>query len=147
MSIAYLNAEDEIFGVVSAAWLAAIVGISYAPTLFFPGAIDPARPVDEIYAECSLVVVKEAQTVLANQDDKSIYESTALFAVQVYSPKSDPAALRTAKVIGSALLDAFCKPSPSGEIWFRDQRLTPVSGNTTKNQLNVVITCVYRTIK
>jgi hypothetical protein len=141
--IEYVAAEDEIFGVLNVAWLAAANGA----TLVFPGLLQVEPPIDEIYAECSFAIVKESQASLAQQNGKSIYETTGLLAVQVYAPKADSSSMRTAKEIASAVRDAFRKPSPSGEIWFRDQKVSPVGGNTTKNQINVVVTCTYRTLK
>jgi hypothetical protein len=141
--IEYVAAEDEIFGVANVAWLAAAPGL----TIVFPGVLKVEPPIDQIYAECSFVVVKESQASLAKVNGLSIYEATGLLAVQVYAPKADPSSMRTAKLIASAVRDAFRKPSPSGEIWFRDQKVSPVNGNTTKNQVNVVVTCTYRMLK
>jgi hypothetical protein len=147
--IEYIAAEDEIFGVANVAWTEAVVAqsLAYTPQLVFPGSIKAEPPVDQIWAECGFVVVKESQASLTNVDGVSMYESIGLFSMQIYSGKADSAALRIAKQMGEAVRDAFRRLSPSGEVWFRDQRLTPVTGNTTQNQINVVVTCTYQTLK
>lgn len=149
MSITYLGAQDEVFGVMNAAWLAAVeaADLSYMPIISFPGALvvtpDPAT----IYAECHFSVVAEKQVGLSQQGGVKLYQSTALLIAQVYAPKTDASALRTIQTIGSALRDAFRQLSPSGEVWFSNQRFTPVSGNDTRHQVNTVVTCVYKTLQ
>lgn len=149
MSITDIQAEDEIFGIINTAWTAGLsaVTLPYIPKIYFPDKIVPVPPVDEIFAECNLAIVIANQASLARYQGKSTYETVGLAAIQIYSPKQSASALRTAKIIGGAIKDAFCAPSPSGEIWFRGQRLTPVAGNSTRNQVNVVVTCTYKTIK
>jgi hypothetical protein len=149
VSITYLQAQDEIYGMANVAWKAASIaaGLSYTPKLCFPDKVVPPPDVEQIYAEASFVVVTADQATLSRYQGASTYEETGLFALQVYSPKKGAASLRVAQTIAAAVRDAFCKPSTSGEIWFRKQKVTPVSGNETKNQVNVVVTCTYRTTK
>jgi hypothetical protein len=153
VSITTLQAQDEIYGMANVAWIAAAtaaeaaVGLSYTPKLCFPDKIVALPPVDQLYAEASFVVVTEEQASLSRYQGESSYEAIGLFALQVYSPKKGAANLRVAQTIAVAVRDAFCKPSTSGKIWFRKQKATPVGGNETKNQVNVVVTCTYRTTK
>ena len=149
MSIRYLAAEDEVFGVVNAAFVGALaaLGLAYVPAINFPGQLVAPPNVNQIYAECSFSVVTEHQASLSRVAGVSIYETVALLAVQIYSPKTDASALRIAKIIAMAVRDAFRLPSPSGEVWFKDQKLSPVAGSDTKNQINVVVTCTYKTKK
>ena len=150
MSFTYLEAEDELFGIANTAWLAAVgtadVDFAVPPTMVFPGMLFVPVP-NLIYAECSFQVVLERQSAVGQSNGLKLYETTGLLVIQVKSPKSDVSALRTAKSLACAVKDAFCQPSPSWEIWFRNQKLTQVSGNETRNQVNVVITCVYTQVK
>lgn len=149
MSITYIEAQDEIFGIANRAWTAAMVGLelTYPPRLYFPDHVVAPPDVDELYGECSFVVVTANQATLNSYRGVSLYEEVGLFALQIYAPKKKASAFRKAQLIGSAVRDAFCKASPSGEVWFRAQRVSPVTGNETKNQINVVVTCIYRTSK
>ena len=149
MSITYLDAEDEIFGICNTSWIQGCTeqALAYRPQLTFPGTIAAPPSPKEVYAECSYSVVTEHQLTLSSVGGAKLYETVGLFALQVYSPKTDATALRTAKIIAGFVRDAFCRSSPSGEVWFRDQRLTVVSGNEIKNQVNVVVVCSYKTQK
>jgi len=149
MSIAYIAAQDEIFGIANAAWIAAAEAqtLGYTPLIFFPDDEQPEPPVDQIYSEVNYANVKSPQASLGSSNGQSIYEDTALLTLKVYCPKSDKTAYRSATIIADAVRNAFRKQSPSGEVWFRNQRLAPVDGNPTQGQVNVVITCVYSTIK
>lgn len=145
----YIDAEDEIFGVANTAWKLAIAesGLDYNPKIFFPGQIKPTPDVTQIYADCSFSVVTDGQVGLNNYQGLSLYETVGLMLIQIFSPKLDPVAQRMTKMVADKVRNAFCKPSPSMEIWFRQQKLAPVSGNPTKNQVNVVVTCSFRTAK
>lgn len=149
MSITYLEAEDEVFGVFNVAWNEAVTaaGLSYVPQVVFPDIAVGAPDASQVYVEVYFQVVTENQTAMAQQNGQNVYQSTALFNAQIFAPKQDPTALRIIKIIGEALKDAFRVPSPSGEVWFRNQRLSQVAGNATRNQVNVVTNCVYKTIK
>lgn len=149
MSIDYISAEDELFGICNTAFLAAaqVQGLAYSPQLNFPGLITDPPNVTQIYGACSFSVVVEHQSSLACSGGTKQYETVGLLVLQVFSPKSDQTALRIAKMIASSVRDAYCRPSPSGEVWFRDQKVSPVSGSETKNQVNVVITCTYNTVR
>jgi hypothetical protein len=149
VSITYLQAEDEIYGIANRAWVSSIdgSGLHYQPKLYFPDSPVPPADVDEIYARCSFSVVTAEQASLSRYQGVSTYEEDGLFAMQIYAPKKKASALRTAKQMADVVRNAFCTPSTSGEVWFRGQRVSPVAGNETKNQVNVVITCTYRTTK
>ena len=149
MSIEYIAAEDEMFGIVNGAWIAAYEAqnLDYVPQLFFPGQLELPPQTKQIYARCSFSVVTDKQIGLANAGGLSLYETVGLLAVQVYAPKTVVSSFRSAKQIASLVRDAFCKSSVSGELWFRDQKLTPTSGNETMNQVNVVVTCTFKTTK
>jgi hypothetical protein len=145
----YLDAKDEIFGIANAAWTVALetLLLDYEPQCYFQGIQNATPNAEQIYAELSYVVVKEQQSSLANVNGTKLYESIGLFAMQVYAPKTDVSAFRQAETIASAVRDAFRQPSPSGEIWFTNQRATPVTGNAVRNQINVVVNCTYQTAK
>jgi len=147
VSITYLEAQDELYGMVNAAMAAAAptVGLTYTPALYFPDTEVVPPNIDVLYAEASFVVVTAEQASLGSIRGVSMYEETGLLAVQVYSPKANPENLRIAQQIGEAIRTVFRGRSTSGAIWFRRQKLTPVAGNTTKNQVNVVATCIYKT--
>jgi hypothetical protein len=149
MSIEYITAQDEIFGVANAAWIAAAEAqsLTYTPAMFFPGDEQLEPPVDQIYSEVNYANVKSSQASLSNWNSISVYEDLALFTLKVYCPKSAVTAYRTATVLADAVRNAFRKKSPSGEIWFRNQRVAPADGNATQGQINVVVTCVFRTLK
>lgn len=149
MSIDLISAEDEVYGIVNSAWLSSIADLSlpYSPVLSFPGQLQSAPNVDQIYAEVSMSVVKAQQDSISRYQGMSMYEYIALLAVQVYSPKNDASSLRIAKQIAVQIGNAFCKPSPSGEIWFTNQKVAAVAGNVTRDQVNVVVTCTFRETK
>jgi len=144
-----IQAEDEVFGIANSAWLAAIVGIdlTYVPAIYFPDAIVSTPDPTQIYAECDLKIVLSKQASLCRYQGQSFSDNIGLLSIQIYSPKQSGSSLRVAKIIGATIKNAFCKPSPSGYIWFQGQRITPVAGNATRNQVNVVVTCTYRTIQ
>jgi hypothetical protein len=147
MSMTYLQGKDEIFGVANTAFGVAAIAqaLAYTPKLIFPGMLSVPPDIQQIYGECSFSVVTEHQVSLSNVNGVKIYETVALFAMRLFSPKQDAAAFRIAETIGTAVKNAFRLPSPSGEIWFRNQRLSQVNGTETKNQINVVVTCTYKT--
>jgi hypothetical protein len=149
MSVDFLAGKDDIFGIANAAFVsaAAAAGLAYTAQINFPDVLALPPNVDQIYAECSFVVVTEKQIALSRIGGKKGYQTVGLFAMQVFSPKTDASALRVAQTIASAVRDAFCQPPIPTEVWFRDQRLTPVSGSDTKNQTNVVVTCTYKTVR
>lgn len=149
MSITTIQAEDEIYGIAKRAWVSSIAGkgLAYTPKLYFPDKVVPSPDVDEIYAQCSFSVVIAEQASLSNYQGESTYEEDGLFVLQVYAPKKKATALRIAQEMAVVVRDSFCKQSPSGEVWFRGQKVTAVAGNAIKNQVNVVITCTYRTTK
>lgn len=148
VSIDYIAAKDEVFGIVSDTF-AAVAPESFdpVPALYFPGTLVAPPDPNVSYAICGFSVVTEKQSALASLLGVSIYETVALMSFQFYTPRTDVAALRKAETVGSAIKDAFRKASPSGEIWFRDQKLANVAGNETRNQVNVTAVCTYKTEK
>ena len=149
MSITYLQAKDEIFGVCNVAFLAAVAASSllYTPQLVFPSSVVVPPDPTQIDAECHFIVVLERQACMTSVGGVKLYESVGLFSLKVFSPKLDPASLLIAETIASSVRDAFRAQSPSGEIWFKDQRCSVVAGTDTRNQVNVVVTCTYKTAK
>jgi hypothetical protein len=147
MSIEYIDAQDELFGMTKQAFDIAITGVDPAPSLFFPGDLISPPPVNEIYATCSFVVVTDGQSGIGAPGGVSLYEAVGLLTVQIYAPKQSASSFRTAQEMADAIRNVFRGHSTSGEIWFRNPRVTPVGGNTTMNQVNVVVTCTYKTEK
>lgn len=139
------QAEDEVFTVANNAWTA--VAPSGA-VLYFEGQLEAPPAMDAFYAEAGLRTVVESQIALgADNEGKRKYHAVALFTCQIYSPKRSFATFRAAKGVAEAVKNAFCQASPSGSIWFRAQRSTPVTGNEARNQVNVTVTCEYFTTK
>lgn len=148
MSIPYLDAKDEVYGMVNTAFTDAASGITPSPRLSFAGAgIAPPPNVDAIQADCSFVVVTSSQASLSNNQGKSLFQDVAMLTLQIYAPKKAVGAFRSAEQLGEAVRTRFCKPGVSGEVWFRDQRLSPVAGNETRDQVNVIVICTYKTLK
>jgi hypothetical protein len=147
MSIEYIDAEDELFGMVNQAFALAITGITPAPSLFFPSDLNVPPSPNDIYATCSFVIVTDGQSGIGAPGGKSLYEAVGLLTVQIYAPKQVASAFRTAQEMADMIRNVFRGHSTSGEIWFRNPRVTPVGGNTTMNQVNVVVTCTYKTEK
>jgi hypothetical protein len=149
MSIDYITAKDEIFGIANVAFITATqaASLTYQPIICFPGLLVQPPNVAQIYAECDFVVVTEEQSAFANVNGQRLYESVALFTMRLYAPKIDSASLRTAEAMAVLIKDAFRLPSPSGEIWFKRQRSSVVAGIDTKNQVNLVVTSTYKTEK
>src|SRR3954447_7433869 len=107
MSITYLAAKDEHFTIANTAWLASASaqGLPYTPQLYFPGGLPLPPNIVQIFAVCSFVVVTEHQNAVGRNENKAQYESIGLLAVQVFSPKVDPTALRIAETLASAVRD------------------------------------------
>jgi hypothetical protein len=143
--VTFAEAQDEVFGVVSTAWLAAVADMTAPlPVLIWPGEAVPEPDSLLIFGTPFLEVITKSQKTLRRIEDKSLFEADALFTMSIFAPKVDASALDQAVIIGSAVEIALSKASPSGNVWFRDARSTPVAGQATLNQVNVVVKCVFQ---
>lgn len=144
----FQQAEDEMFGLLQATWLAAVALLVPAPAetpqIIWPGEAVPDPDSTILFCTPNLEVLTRPQKTLRSNTSGRLFESTALFSVSIFAPKSDADARRQAVALGMAIEKSVGKASPSGSIWFRNGKSSPANGTATQNQVNVVTTCVYQ---
>jgi hypothetical protein len=147
-SMTGIEARNEMFGVLQTAWNVAVALLDPAPTetpsIIWPGEAVPEPDSALIYCTPNLEILTKNQKTLRRIQNKSLFETSAIFSTSIFAPKSDLTALSVALILGAAVEVAVSKASPSGCIWFRGARSGPANGTETQNQVNVVATCVFQ---
>ena len=146
----YTSAIDLMFSIAQQA----IVGISedIAPIheTRWPGVSEKQPPPENVYwIRVSEQVVISGQASLSSSVGKpgsKRYQTTGLLFIQIFAPKSDPAAVPKGRLIQTALVNAFRAPSGDSNLWFRNQMPKPMGYNPTSYQFNVAVTYQYSEI-
>lgn len=143
----YQDAKDELFGIVRS------VLISTAITTLFGYEIDtrysgvPGEKPDQsrLWARVSAQLVTDGQTALANNNGVKLYEAVGLLYVQLFAPRNIPGGEDKAEQLAEAIRSEFRKASPSGLIWFRNQKIVDLPETLESYPKNVVTTFSYKT--
>lgn len=148
MPINYVDAQDEMYALLLAAWNAntsAIVG--YIPELRYQNVINPAKPDSSKYwARLSIQTVTEEQATLATNisgEGQSRYTTNGLIFVQVFAPLSDSLAGRNGQLISQVAKKAFRGHTTSGKVWFRNGRIQELPDDSQFARFNVVTQYQY----
>jgi hypothetical protein len=160
MPITQDSATDEIYGIVKSvvdSASAAIVG--YVPEIRWPGEAEPSKPdPTKFWLRVSTKTVVDSQSSLTdgNGTGTKRYTNVSLLFVQVFAPRSmfattgQPA---NKSILGEqlaiAIRDKFREPnaSPSGAIWFRDQKVVALQAEPDYYPFNVQVTFQFDTIQ
>jgi hypothetical protein len=155
------SAIDEIYGVVKDVVdneSAAIVG--YVPEVRWPGNPENVKPdPTKVWLRVSIKTVTDAQSSLASGDDGSKrYTNVSLLFVQVFAPRSlfamqanaTPVNLQSVgRELAYAIRDRFRRndASPSGAIWYRDQKAVDAPPEPDYYPVLVTVTFQFDTIQ
>lgn len=158
MPVTLDNALDEMYGMIKTvvdAESAAIVG--YVPEIRWPGAAKASKPDNtKIWLRVTNKIVVDEQRSLADGNGTGTKRYTAIgfLIVQIFAPRTKFAAVGTSsnmlivgKSLGIAIRDKFRHPSPSGAIWFRDQKVDELSETPEYYPHNVTVTFQFDTIE
>jgi len=147
MSMTYIEAVDELFGMlldVVHTESAAIIG--YEPEIRWPGEAAGIKPPKERYwSRASEQIVTDGQVSLANAQGIKVYEATGLCYLQIFCPRNLDGSLDKGRLFAQAVRNKFRRGSPSGEIWFRNQRIVKQPETAEAYPLNVVIEFSFKT--
>jgi hypothetical protein len=145
--ITYLDAEDELNGSVQVAWNAAVAALGdnapSVPTIIYDGQAVPDPDSGATYSQPSLVVLQRPQKTLRRINNLSIFESTCIYTLRIFAPQSQANGRENAIRLGMAICQVVSKASPSGSLWYRDAKATPVPGPVGLSQVNVTSTVVF----
>lgn len=141
----YSTACDLMFSIALNA-IEALTQATIAETRW-PGVAEKTTPPENVY----WIRVSE-QVVLSSQSSLSVsvgapgqrrYQTVGLLFLQLFCPKSDPAAVPNGRSMQQALVNAFRAPSGDANLWFRNQTPKPMMFNPTSYQFNVAVTYTY----
>lgn len=145
--IDYSSACDKMFSIANAALIAASENVVNIADIRWPGTERQQSPPDNVYwARVSEQVVVSGQTSLSNNvgfGGSKRYDTIGLLFIQLFCPKSDPAAVPNGRLLQTALVNAFRAPSGDSNLWFRNQTPKPMTYNPTNYQFNVAVTYQY----
>lgn len=148
MPIDYVDAQDEMYALLLAAWNAntpAIVG--YVPELRYQNVEIPTKPDSSKYwARLSIQTVTEGQTTLSSSvvsDGHSRYTTNGLIFVQIFAPLSDSLCGRNGQLISQVAKKAFRGHTTSGKVWFRNGRIQELPNDSQSVRFNVVTEYQY----
>jgi hypothetical protein len=141
MPIAYDDAISEIYGMVNLAVPDMQTILGYFPDVRWPGAPKPARTrMDRVWLRVSTQTVRDAQASLSDIGGIRRYHCVGLLFVEFYGSRvevdSDGKVIKCCRFMRSN----FRRESPSGSIWFRDQKIVPLPFSDENHPYNVVAT-------
>jgi hypothetical protein len=149
MSLLYSDALDELFGMVEAVFvdptIMALVGTLDVRWQGVGTSAVPDR--SKMWARVSTQTVTDNQVSLAANANKNLYEATGLLYVQLFCPRNLAASMENGRAVALAMRDAFRKQSPSGQIWFRNQKILELAETVDFYPINVVVQYSYKTIQ
>jgi hypothetical protein len=146
----YSGARDEVFGIVTTLWaspaLASVFG--YVPELRYDGAEEAGTPdKSKTWARVSAQIVKDGQASLSGGDGTKKYRGIGLAYVQVFGSRIETNSKVNAIALAGLIQAQFRKPSPSGDLWFRDQKIVELPVTDSSYPVNVVVTFEYESIQ
>jgi hypothetical protein len=129
MSTTFLAARDELFGMVKTVLDTAASGpIGYALDVRYIGLAQAAKPdMKKLWARVSHQVVTDGQAALADVNSQKLFEAHGLLYVQLFCPRNIGGMYDKTMQLALNLQTAFRAQSPSGEVWFRDQIVRPLT--------------------
>lgn len=150
MPTTYIAAKDELFGIVKAVfddakWVALL---GYVIDVRWPEVARASKPdFTKQWARVSAQSVSDGQATLSNVQNTKVFEAVGLLYVQLFCPRNMPASQENGLLIASDLQAAFRKQSPTGELWFRNQKISELPPTEDSYPINVQTDFQYRTLQ
>jgi len=145
MTTTYVEAIDEMFSLFNDAWLgqsAAVV--SHVPVVRWPGVEEPGTPdAAKFWARVSQQTVLEEQSTISDDNGKRRYTASGLIFVQLFCPKSEPAAMENGRKLAVIARNSFRGKTTSGKVWFRNARINELAPEESAYRFNVVAEYEY----
>lgn len=140
----YSGAIDELFGIVNSIWpqLTGIAG--YAPEIRWAGEVRPGKPdASKFWARVSASIVTDKLSTLSNVVGSKLFHATGLLYVQLFCPRNEVNPTVKGRSMAEIIRAQFRAASPSGNIWFRDQKIVELPSTEENYPINVVVTFEY----
>lgn len=145
----YNEMRDETLGILSAAIISNTSQLlTDAIDFRWPGMIEAGDtpPKDGYWGRCFLTTIKDEQSSLSSLLGIKRYEGVIQLVVQVFSPISLPGSSQAAIIFAESIRNAFCQPSPSGELMLTKQQVREAGNNETHYLTNVYAFITYTNI-
>jgi hypothetical protein len=146
MPSTYSAAADEVQSIVKSVWdtLSAAFTLGYTPEIRWPG-VENANKLDRAQFSARVSIQNVVGEQIAFGSKK--FRDVNLLYVQVFCPRNVANSLVTGRQIAELIRTAFCQASPSGNLWFRDQKIRELAPEADFYPINVVATFEYETIQ
>jgi hypothetical protein len=143
----YAAAIKELFSIVNSVWVSQVTPLlAYQPQLRWQGVSEPTNaPTNQYWARVSTQNVSDTQATLSDYQGRRRYTSVGLLYVQLFCPKANGASnsVDLGRTMADLLRNAFRRPSPSGTIFFTNQRIVELAPTPDTYPINIIIRYQY----
>lgn len=148
MPTTLISAVDELFSIVKTVVDASGSYIGYVPEIRWPGApVGPKPAKEKLWLRVSKRTITDGQSSLAGASNSRFFEEIGLVFVQLFCPRNVAASLDNGRMLAVAIQLAFRDHSPSGEIWFRGQRIVELPEEAEFYPINVIVQYTFKTLQ
>jgi len=149
MPIQYTAAIDELLGMIKTAWDAGALSIAgYEPEIRWPGNPIGTKPdMTKYWGRPSTQIVLDGQSSLANDQGLRRYQAQGLLYFQLFCPRNVADSLENGRLLAEVIRTAFREGSPSGDLWFRNQKIVELPETDESYPINVVVEFLYDTLQ
>jgi hypothetical protein len=151
MSITDTQAAAEIESIVTTAWagVAAIAGAA-GNELRIEGDEKGTNP-SGYWARLSIQIVSQELASFSDENtygaNQRRYETVGLVFIQLFAPKSKASSYDNGRLIAALVRDALRTAGVSGNVWFENVRVNPLTPDGTNYRWNIVGDIRYDTLQ